>query len=129
MNTIIRVSSTSIRGVTLIPAPRAPPPAIENDIESSSASRLARACLQHQTPGTRREFPWRTVLLFIPQVRERVVRAAVAAETRSIRLTFRVLAEPMDKAPRAAADSVPRRNKSNTQGKIRPPERKSARSD
>src|SRR5258708_10371273 len=59
MKTMISVSSTSISGVTLISGPRAPPPAIENDIESSTP---ARACLHHQTPGTRREFPL-TILL------------------------------------------------------------------
>src|SRR5580700_8620980 len=58
MNTMIKVSSTSISGVTLISGPRAPRPAIENDIESSPApvSSLARACLQHQTPGEEPEF-------------------------------------------------------------------------
>src|SRR5882672_5878784 len=54
MKTIISVSSTSISGVTLISGPRAPRPAIENDIERSS---LERACLQRQTPGGAREFP------------------------------------------------------------------------
>src|SRR5260370_1482335 len=60
MNTMIRVSSTSISGVTLISGPRAPLPAMEKDIESSCASlfSLARACLQDQTPGVTREFPW-----------------------------------------------------------------------
>src|SRR5258708_27694001 len=54
MKTMISVSSTSISGVTLISGPRAPPPAIENDIESSSP---ARARLQHQIPTAQREFP------------------------------------------------------------------------
>src|SRR5258708_12531489 len=58
MNPMISVSSTLISGVTLISGPRAPPPAMENDIESSS---LGRACLQQQTPATASEFP-RSVL-------------------------------------------------------------------
>src|ERR1700722_20028506 len=54
--TTTRISgrSISISGVTFLSGPRAPPPAIEKDIESSS---LARACLQHQTPEVGREFP------------------------------------------------------------------------
>jgi hypothetical protein len=57
MNTMINVSSTSINGVTLISGPRAPPPAIENDMESSSASLIrVRARLQHQTPVASPEF-------------------------------------------------------------------------
>jgi len=43
----------------LISGPRAPRPAIENDIESSPAPvcSSARAYLQHQTPEEAREFP------------------------------------------------------------------------
>src|ERR1035441_7011781 len=57
LTTLISVNITSIICVTLISGPPAPLPAIENDIESSSASLLARACLQHQTPGAAGEFP------------------------------------------------------------------------
>src|SRR5208283_5038218 len=57
IKTMISVNSTSISGVTLICGPDGPPPAIENAIESSLACSLARACLQHQTPGAWAEFP------------------------------------------------------------------------
>jgi hypothetical protein len=54
---MISVSSTSISGVTLISEPRAPLPAIENDMGKLLGFSLARACLQHQTPAAQREFP------------------------------------------------------------------------
>jgi hypothetical protein len=51
---MIKVSNTSISGVILICGPDGLPPAIENDMKSSSP---ARACLQDQTPAGFEEFP------------------------------------------------------------------------
>src|SRR5882762_3183440 len=54
MKTTISVSSTSMSGVTLICGPDGPPPAIENAMEIAP---LGHACLQHQTPVGRLQFP------------------------------------------------------------------------
>lgn len=56
MNTTINVSKTSMSGVILICGPDGLPPAFENAIESPFP---ARACLQHQTPASGKEFPVR----------------------------------------------------------------------